>query len=225
MCSRRAGTFTHTHARTETCTSAGTTLPLSQDAFIEKTLPQGVAYLVPSPPSPAAVAEQHLEGRVLKVLYWEVYSWKTLDLVMLESRAVEPAPQLSDRLQSTEHGGRAAARAPTAISAAESLLTITLFPPTTSKGACLGAASDAEQCRYPLRLLPAGSEEQTCTVQPSPLHQPQGGQWLMLSSPETASQQSTSSGHSGPALSNRSLSHQPTWCRPWDQLQEWEHQQ
>lgn len=55
-------------------------LPLSQDAFIEKTLPQGV----------------------LKVLYWEVYSWKTLDPVMLESRAAEPAPQLSDRLQSTE---------------------------------------------------------------------------------------------------------------------------
>lgn len=72
---------------------------LSQDAFIEKTLPQEVAYPVPSQSSPAAGAEQHLEGKVLKVLCWKVYSWKTLDPVMLESRAAEPAPQLSDQPQ------------------------------------------------------------------------------------------------------------------------------
>lgn len=88
-----------------TCNTVGTTLLLSQDAFIEKTPPQGVAYPVPSQSSPAAGAEQHLEVRVLKVLCWEVYSWKTLDPVMLESRAAEPAPG-SVTSHRAEHGGK-----------------------------------------------------------------------------------------------------------------------
>lgn len=76
----------------------------------------------------AAGAEQHLEGRVLKVLYWEIYSWKTMDPVMFESWAAEPAPQLSDR---AEHRERAAARALVAISAAKSFLVslCSLLPP------------------------------------------------------------------------------------------------
>lgn len=45
-------------------------LPLSQDAFIEKDPATGIANPVPSPPSLAARAEQHLEGKkVLKVLF------------------------------------------------------------------------------------------------------------------------------------------------------------
>lgn len=92
-----------------TCNTARTTLLLSQDAFIEKTPPQGVAYPVPSQSSPAAGAEQHLEVRVLKVLCWEVYSWKTLDPVMLESRAAEPAPG-SVTSHRAEHGGKSSSQ-------------------------------------------------------------------------------------------------------------------
>lgn len=92
-----------------TCSTTGTTLLLSQDAFIEKTPPQGVAYPVPSQSSPAAGAEQHLEVRVLKVLCWEVYSWKTLDPVMLESRAAEPAPG-SVTSHRAEHGGKSSSQ-------------------------------------------------------------------------------------------------------------------
>lgn len=151
-------------------------LPLSQDAFIEKTLPQGVIYPAPFPSSPAAGAEQHLEGRVLKVLYWEVYSWKTMDPVMLESRGAEPVPSSVTACRA-EHGGRAVARALVAISAAESLQVspYSLLPPVES--ACLGLASAVNRAvQIPSkRLLPAGSGEQTSTVQALPLHQPQCG--------------------------------------------------
>lgn len=76
-------------------------LPLSQDAFIEKTLPQELLILlIPSPPSPAAGAEQHLEGKVLKVLllgYLFLEDTGSCDALVQGCRA--------------EHGGRAAARA------------------------------------------------------------------------------------------------------------------
>lgn len=215
--------YTHTrvHTHIQNYNSAGTMLPLSQDAFIEKTLPQGFAYPVPSPPSPAAGAEQHLEGRVLKVLYWDVYSWKTLDPVMLESRAAQPAPQLSDRPQS--RAWRESSSQGTSCHLCRAPPHITLFPPTAGKRVRLGpaSASDTAVPKLSEQLLPAGSGEQTSTVQTSPLHLPQGGQWLT-----SVHKQEDWTENSEPVAHQLwAVSHEPAWCRPRDQLQERKHQQ
>lgn len=132
---------------------------------------------------------------------------------MLESRAAEPAPQLSDRPQ-----GRAwresSSQGTSCYLCSREPPHITLIPPTTGKRACLGlaSASGAGQCRYPvtdfcLQALRSKQAQSRHLHFTSPrvvddsrcLHTSRQTEHM------TASQWSTGSGHSGPALSNRSV--------------------
>lgn len=107
---------------------------------------------------------------------------------MLESRAAQPAAQLSDRLQSRawrKSRSQGTSGAAESLSAAESLL-LSLFPPTTGKGACPGLASATGQCGYPVTdfsLQALGSNKHRADITSS---QPHGGQWLTLSLQEQA---------------------------------------
>lgn len=151
------------------------------------------------------------------MLYWKVYSWKTLDPVTLESRAAEPAPQLSDRPQSRARRKSSSQGTSDHLCSREPPHT-TLFPPTAGRRACLGLPLATEQCRYPVTdfYLQALGSKQAQTghhlfTSPRAVN---GSCWLHTSRQTgqvTASQRSGSSGHSGPALSNGSVLYQPTW--------------